>query len=57
VEAPWTLVAHRWNDGDHTMTHKMEIEMREGPYHITLSMHVMLIPFLHLILLRFDRDD
>ena len=30
--------------------------MREGPYHITLSMHVMLILFMHLILLRYDRD-
>jgi hypothetical protein len=26
VEAPWTLVLCRWNDGDHAMMHKMEIE-------------------------------
>jgi hypothetical protein len=25
-DAPWTLELHRWNDGDHAMTHKMEIE-------------------------------
>jgi hypothetical protein len=24
--APWTLVLRRWNDEDHAMTHKMEIE-------------------------------
>jgi hypothetical protein len=24
--APWTLVLRQWNDGDHAMTHKMEIE-------------------------------
>jgi hypothetical protein len=24
--APWTMVLRRWNDGDHAMTHKMEIE-------------------------------
>jgi hypothetical protein len=24
--APWTLVLCRWNDGDHAMMHKMEIE-------------------------------
>jgi hypothetical protein len=22
---PWTLVLRWWNDGDHAMTHKMEI--------------------------------
>ena len=32
-----------------------EDQKREGPYHITLSMHVMLILFMHLILLRYDR--
>jgi hypothetical protein len=24
--APWTLVLRQWNDGDHAMMHKMEIE-------------------------------
>jgi hypothetical protein len=43
VVAPWTLVPRRWHDGDHTKTHKDGDLLREGPYHITLSMHVMFI--------------
>ena len=42
----WWISCHDAQAGD---------QMREGPYHITLSMHVMLILFMHLILLRFDR--
>ena len=41
----WWRSYHDAQDGD---------QMREGPYHITLSMHVMLILFMHLILLRCD---
>ena len=43
----WWRSYHDAQDGD---------RMQEGPYHITLSMHVMLILFMHLILLSYDCD-
>jgi hypothetical protein len=51
--APWTLVLHRWNDGDHAMMHKMDIECVTISYLIIYACDVY--PFVHLILLRFDR--
>jgi hypothetical protein len=52
--APWTLVLRRWNDGDHTMPHKMKIKcVKDHIYHIIYAYDVY--PFMHLILLRFDR--
>lgn len=55
MEAPWTLAPCRWNDGDHAMTHKIEIKCKRAiSYHIIHACDVN--PFLHLILLRYDRD-
>ena len=44
---------HAGDDGDHARALEMEIKgtRRKRPYHVTLFMHVMFIPFMHLILL------
>jgi hypothetical protein len=55
MEAPWTLEPRRWNDGDHAMTHKMEIKCKKD--HIISHYHACDVnPFMHLILLRYDHD-
>jgi hypothetical protein len=42
------------DDGDHVRAMEMKIKgaKTKGPYHITYKLHVMLILFMHLILLR-----
>ena len=42
------------DDGDHARALEMKIKgaKTNGPYHITYELHVMLIFFMHLILLR-----
>jgi hypothetical protein len=45
------------DDGDHVRALEMKIKgaKTKGPYHITYELHVMLILFMHLILLRSRR--
>ena len=49
----WWSWCHAGDNGDHAGALEMEIKStRSWPYHVTYDLHVMLILFMHLIMLR-----